>query len=251
MQAHKALEGIQQLRAKGQYVDQFGLDVIEEKLIESQKFEFDFGEFPVMTPGELESQMMGINLPYLLCYFGLPGVGGVLARDHEDAVLIQVFMRLGDQVGMLPPNMPIAIDKRDGSICCMNEDPEIQREWTDPKDKGVFAVISLICLVIRGLAVLNCSNVKVVDNPAPDALNRKRAKQGKPPLFTYKTLHIKPPTSGAGRAGGSSGDRNLPRLHLRRGHIRRLPTGTTTWVQSCMVGSAANGMVMKDYRATN
>ena len=40
-------------------------------------------------------------------------------------------------------------------------------------------------------------------------------------------------------------DRNGPREHLRRGHVRRLPDGRKTWVQACVVGSRALGVVRK------
>ena len=249
MKAHKAIEGITDFRRRGKF-DESALDFFEQKIIESQKFDFDFGEFPVLSEDELQRQVRNLNLPYPLCYFSVPSVGAVLARDHADSVLIQVFIQHEGRVGMLPPSMPLVLDKRDGSICCMSEDPEVQKEWHDPSDKGVLVCVGLICLVVRGLSVLNCSNVTVIDNPPPAALNKKRAKSGKGPLFTYKTLHIN--TSKAQVLSGASSltERNATRLHLRRGHIRRLPTGTTTWVQSCMVGSTSNGMVMKDYRVT-
>ena len=38
-----------------------------------------------------------------------------------------------------------------------------------------------------------------------------------------------------------------PRVHLRRGHIRKIADGRTVWVQACVVGSK-HGMVLKDYK---
>nr|MCF1501516.1 hypothetical protein [Allorhizobium sp. Av2] len=50
---------------------------------------------------------------------------------------------------------------------------------------------------------------------------------------------------GEGTGGGSHAS---PRLHLRRGHLRRLPE-KTVWVRAAMIGAASEtGTVTKDYR---
>lgn len=99
------------------------------------------------------------------------------------------------------------------------------------------------------LLALHCTNVRSVDNAPPDALNKKRQKAGKLPLFTYKTLHI---ISGERTGPHSQSDddeeaRQGPRLHFRRGHIRRVSEGRITWVQQCMVGNRRLGVVEKTY----
>lgn len=106
-----------------------------------------------------------------------------------------------------------------------------------------------IHIVRRLLLALHCSNVRSVDNAPPAALNKKRAKQGKIPLYTYKTLHVL-----SGVRGGShdqSADdaeaKRSPRLHFRRGHVRRIGDGRITWVQQCMVGNRRLGVVEKAY----
>jgi len=38
-----------------------------------------------------------------------------------------------------------------------------------------------------------------------------------------------------------------PRLHERRGHLRRLKTGKNVWVKSCKVGDASKGAIFHDY----
>lgn len=102
-------------------------------------------------------------------------------------------------------------------------------------------------VTVSWLAALRCVNVQSIDNPPPAALNRKRMRQGKVPLFTYKTLHVaQQRVSGGGRGDEDSG-RTPPRLHFRRGHVRRLDAERLTWVQPCMVGDKARGMVEKAY----
>lgn len=99
------------------------------------------------------------------------------------------------------------------------------------------------------ISALNCSNIEYIDNPAPEALNRKRVKAGKVPLFSYKTLHIKvgPKEASINPMGGTHAS---PRVHLRRGHIRRLTDLRTTWVSACVVGNKELGMIHKEYAVT-
>ena len=94
--------------------------------------------------------------------------------------------------------------------------------------------------------VLGCSNVGTIETAAPSALNKKRAKAGKFPIIEYKTLVVQLGASRNGRqdAGGTHAS---PRVHLRRGHVRRLDYGRRVWVQACVVGST-HGIVLKDYK---
>lgn len=95
---------------------------------------------------------------------------------------------------------------------------------------------------------LGCSNVATVDNIPPAAINKKRAKSGKFPIMSHKTLVIVVDDK---KASGQpmGGTHSSPRVHLRRGHIRNLGSGKRVWVQSCVVGSK-HGIVTKDYRVT-
>lgn len=94
--------------------------------------------------------------------------------------------------------------------------------------------------------VLQCVNVRTLDNPAPEKLNAKRVARGKLPLYSFKTLHLHVPNERR-QSAHLGGTHASPRLHLRRGHIRRLGEGRSIWVQSCIVGSGP-GVVEKDYR---
>ena len=96
--------------------------------------------------------------------------------------------------------------------------------------------------------VIGCSNVEMVKNQPPEALNKKRARTGKLPILEYKTLALKvtAPSQQQNQLGGTHAS---PRLHLRRGHVRRLQSGRRVWVQPCVVGSP-HGAIVKDYRIT-
>lgn len=99
---------------------------------------------------------------------------------------------------------------------------------------------------VEALNLINCSNIIIKDNQPSKFINQKRKKKGKAPLFCYKTLHIdtgeRTETKGSG-----TGTHASPRVHLRRGHIRKLANGKTVWVQPCLVGNKDNGIVHKDY----
>lgn len=105
----------------------------------------------------------------------------------------------------------------------------------------------MLAAIMQTLILLSCNNVKTVRTEEPVKLNAKRAKSGKPPFVSYHILDVPGHETSDAELGGTHAS---PRFHLRRGHVRRLPTGVSTWVRHCAVGSPANGMVKKDYRVT-
>ena len=115
-------------------------------------------------------------------------------------------------------------------------------------DESKEAAMLFHAMALNLFFVLGCSNVAAVDNQPPAALNKKRAKAGKFPLLSYKTLVVVVDEART-TSQPMGGTHSSPRVHLRRGHIRRLGSGRRVWVQSCVVGSK-HGMVLKDYRVT-
>lgn len=107
--------------------------------------------------------------------------------------------------------------------------------------------------VLELCEALACSNIESeVIEPVDQRKNAKRIKQGKLQIYETRRLVIKAPlTRSAGSHAQGSGDRQGPREHLRRGHIRRLQDGRRIWVQSCVVGSRENGVIHKSYAITN
>ena len=87
--------------------------------------------------------------------------------------------------------------------------------------------------------------------PAPEKLNRKRAKKGRVPLFEYKVLDIvadvlSPPKETT-HEHSSMGHHASPRMHSRRGHVRKLASGKATWVRNAIVGKPSRGQIIKEY----
>lgn len=101
-------------------------------------------------------------------------------------------------------------------------------------------------MLIQACAVINCANVGTSTIAPHAALCKKRLASGKQPFFTYKVLQL----TGEAKLGtglDAGGSHAGPRMHLRRGHLRRLPS-KTIWVRPTMVGaSAESGFVSKDY----
>ncbi len=129
-----------------------------------------------------------------------------------------------------------------------NEDGSFHYERIGYDESATQFVMMCHAQAMNLFYILGCSNVETADNPAPTALNKKRAKAGKFPVLEYKTLVLK---LDAQRTSGQvcGGTHASPRVHLRRGHVRRLESGRRVWVQACVVGSA-HGMVLKDYKIT-
>lgn len=260
MNAHKVIESLRKMGFSGK-IPKLAADHMEHVLARAAKFEFDFGEFPVLDESDMLGVIERLRLPFEVCYFEVPGCGAVLMREAsisdggntDEVLLFQPFLRSpsGADWGTTPPEMMLAIDRDTGMLRCLAQDDDLRRAFLAQPDKGLTPIMMLVSLVVRGLMVLNCSNVHCVDNPPPAALNKKRERSGKVPLFTYKTLHIKTQDRRTARGQPAGSERAGPRLHLRRGHIRRLDDARTTWVQSCVVGDKQRGIVMKDYRVTS
>lgn len=115
-------------------------------------------------------------------------------------------------------------------------------EQLDQEEKKVCQTIKTIAQVVE---IFSCCNVTTIEHQPPKFINNKRIKKGKVPFFSYRTLHITGETSEKSEPTG--GTHASPRLHLRRGHIRKLPDGRRTWVRSTLVGDKTKGFVSKDY----
>jgi len=101
-----------------------------------------------------------------------------------------------------------------------------------------------VSCLLEFLAALACSNTKVADEPFDrEKINKKREKRGKIPFYSYKVLTL---SQGGSSSSVSNGLGRSPRVHLRRGHIRRLEN-KTVWVNAAVVGDKSKGMVVKDY----
>lgn len=113
-------------------------------------------------------------------------------------------------------------------------------------------------MAVRACLLLNTRNLKVVKAiEAPVALNKKRAKSGKPPFFEYHTLDIFVSNTGS-RLARKRVDQNFVRQHfanmnLQRkwgtviGHFKMRATGMFFW-NAHTRGNKEAGVVQKEYQ---
>lgn len=81
----------------------------------------------------------------------------------------------------------------------------------------------------------------------PDpALAARRIKEGRPPWVSYTSLSLPLLSGTVTPRGPLTGGRASPRLHWRRGHIRRVNDKLVA-VSPTLVGSSAHGEVIKNY----
>jgi hypothetical protein len=168
---------------------------------------------------------------------------GFVSEKKHGVVTLNLFWKTEKGAPFMPIGM-IDIDRHGGK----NAARLLPSHFfpMDPSDERTSNLCALLTEdTCRFLQVLNCVNVRTEEVPAPAALNKKRAKSGKPPIYSYKTLVLRP--NAAKRVDGG-GTHDSPRIHLRRGHIKHRKTGNFWW-QPCVVGDRAKGVVMKDYRA--
>lgn len=121
------------------------------------------------------------------------------------------------------------------------------------EEKFMTSIIDLggeVSAVMSLLEALSCINVGTQTLDPPERLNKKRIKNGHEPFVSYKVLTITGSDSGktSKNLGGSHAS---PKMHLRRGHIRRLDENRRIWVNACIVGKAENGIAVKDYALNN
>ena len=102
------------------------------------------------------------------------------------------------------------------------------------------------------VACLSSKSVKQTIVPAPEKLNRARAKRGKLPIYEYRKITIGRGADAIGSYEGKSVEgRASPRLHWRRGHYRTLPSNVRVPVSPTLVGLSENGFIDKDYIIRN
>lgn len=112
-------------------------------------------------------------------------------------------------------------------------------EWFH--DTSLRAVANLLC-------TLSCSNTSIEDSSEKPSKvkNDLRIQKKKLPFFEFKILTIDSGKNKNRESGFNGGTHASPRVHLRRGHIRRLST-KNVWVNACVVGDKDKGLIEKEY----
>lgn len=101
----------------------------------------------------------------------------------------------------------------------------------------------LQCVIL----LLNSRNMTAATSvPAPEKLNRQRARKGKQPLLDYTTVRIKL-SHALTRRTGAAGERSAARMHVVSGHFKVRKTGIYWWNDFAR-GDPTQGVVRQQTR---
>lgn len=181
--------------------------------------------------------------PFEACYVACSGrrdhslhtaLLGVEGCDPEQGIVVGGYGLVGNN----PPEHlgEFVYAVRDGQIVMLRNDM--------PNEQNVQMVMRFLALWYGSLSQGAESYQPVIKQGLTS--QRLQAK-GKAPLFSWHTVNLKPPQPKQDYQGSTHAS---PRLHDRRGHLRRLANGKTCWVRACKVGDASKGVVFKDYEVT-
>lgn len=112
-------------------------------------------------------------------------------------------------------------------------------------------------LTIANIAILllNCKNIQTISQFPSSSLNKKRIKNNKSEIFTYKTLRLTLPSSHKSSPSSDENSIDHNRIHLCRGHFKKFTIekplfGKTTglfWWDPHVRGQNKDGIIIKDY----
>jgi hypothetical protein len=191
----------------------------------------------------LELTLEHARPPFQSCYFVCSGKKD--HRQHEVLVTVDgdypqdgIQISAGVRVGSGNPNTLgyFTYAVQDGKIVLLSNDM--------PNEQNVQMVMRMLAL---WYGALSQGGEAFQPTVKPGYTSQRLQAQGKSPLFSWNTVKIKPPKPKQEHQGGTHA---TPRLHDRRGHLRRLANGKTCWVRACKVGDASKGVVFKDYEVT-
>lgn len=178
---------------------------------------------------------------------------GMLVVSYKPKVFIIPFMTLED--GMWSPEFHMGrftLDEENSFV--LKETRLLHGDFKQDiiKDQNMRSALTGLVYTLF-CKLLSCKNIDTIDNEPPPRLNKSRKKKGKCPIFTYKTLVIKP-TSKKQQEQEAQGLWNN-RVHLCRGHFKEYSSdkplfGKYTgryWWQPSVRGRNTDGVVMKDY----
>ncbi len=133
----------------------------------------------------------------------------------------------------------------------LHDDPKMQQET-------ITAVYMLLYVPQLAISFMHCKNI-IIHSEEPSAkLQKARERRGKLPLFTFKTLEIKPITKLLKEEGESETKGLQYALHICRGHFKDFSQGKGLfgknkglfWWDSQVRGSRQIGAVIKDYKVS-
>lgn len=218
------------------------------------KFEVNINSLPPIKREQRSDFIKSARLPYPKCYFEFSMYDDEPPHQYWGCFIVFAYEDLTDpkeiEYEVYEYNSPNSF--RDCGLFYFNKlDKSISPFSFEGQAEGDIEVAEIVLDdLLDTLIALECKNVINIDNFPPDKLNKKRTKNNKIPLFTFKTLHI---VQNYRRYKTLSHQeqieeqRKSPRLHLRRGHIRHYED-YNIWIEKTIVGNLFNGIIHKDYK---
>lgn len=158
-----------------------------------------------------------------------------VGTDPEEGIVLSMWK---GPTGRMPERWPAMVYLIDGDMLRygpIDDGEEI------PKD------VAELMLAFCGNWLESLSQTTQAHKPIvkPTFTNRRKQAKGKMPMYDWTTVVIEPSSPKNEHQGGTHAS---PRLHDRRGHLRRLRSGKNVWVKACKVGDATKGIVFHDYK---
>lgn len=182
------------------------------------------------------------QLPFEATFFCPPSAStaGLLAISDEDWLTIivcekaRVSSKREDLTAVIPyfkvnvrmDPFRLAPDVRHSFIIPRYE--QLFKETGRSRDADAMLAVDM---VFGTTALLGSKSTEKTDVPAPERLNKARARKGKPAIGRTITLRL----VGVPDRQSLAGTHASPAPHWRRGHIRRLPSGKMTPVSPSLV----------------
>lgn len=158
-----------------------------------------------------------------------------VGTNPEEGIVLSVWMA---PHGSKPVALPLIVYVVDGGL--VRYGPVDESEPID--ERRAQMVLGFMSAWLRSMSRRAESYVPSVKSTFT---NRRKIEQGKPPTYDWRTVVIEPVQAKQEHQGGTHAS---PRLHDRRGHLRRLRSGKNVWIKACKVGDASRGVVFHDYR---
>jgi hypothetical protein len=214
------------------------------------------GAIPAIAQVFSEKVLVGdlcCSLPFERCLFEWwtgKRLVGALAVAGPGVIWIPTMMQWNPKSNHLQcveTKATLVLNERKGihEIGCASE--------IDTAPGGSFAYI---CDTLgAALTLVNAKGTTIEVNTPPENLNRRRVKDGKPPLVSYHTVKIDPDRIVKRREGESAGGGPPKALHMVRGHRANYAEGKglfgkvkkEIWFPPQLRGSIEAGQVVKHY----
>lgn len=261
MTPHQVIDGMVKLHNlavdKEHFASNFDIEIWRSALKHlKEAVHFDFGDFRperehVDFGADLQDEGL-LRLPYKSIFISggrLKNAGLLVFEDriNEDVDKLTVIT-CGpgkDNTGIVVEAMPIIATWFEA-----NRGENGEWHWSSAAKGGKFANSSgcdfgyegiedtssrSVSAMYGALGFLATKEAEITRLPAPERLNKRRRLKGKTPVGERCIVTIK--RSSLVRNGYAIEDRNSPRPHWRRGHLRRLKTGSVIPIPPCIVGA--------------